>query len=185
MAGFVKFMVFIAVLLGLSVGGSWYVKNPQPARLSAQVAYMKDEMAFLALRSKLDDTMMPEEKLAILKPLAEQGNVVAQIETANMLFGMAVNEPALYKNAVAILKPGVDLGVPLAQNAYGVAVRNGLGGLAADKIEAYKWFSLAARRGLELANANALDVSRHLTTLELAEADKRAEAWLAQYMVQN
>lgn len=62
----------------------------------------------------------------------------------------------------------------------GVAYSIGGGGVAGDLIEAHKWFNLAALGGHEEASWCRADVSDEMTAREIAEAQRRARAWLAQ-----
>ena len=48
-----------------------------------------------------------------------------------------------------------------------------------DLIQAHKWFNLAAMRGNEDAKRYRLDISRDMTKLEIACAQKLAREWLA------
>jgi TPR repeat protein len=60
----------------------------------------------------------------------------------------------------------------------GVAFSTGTHGIAADLIEAHKWFNLAAVSGHEEAAMCRADVSDEMTAREIAEAQRRAREWL-------
>ena len=60
----------------------------------------------------------------------------------------------------------------------GVAYSTGSHGLAADMIEAHKWFNIAAAQGHEDAAWCRADVSDEMTAREIAEAQRRAREWL-------
>lgn len=60
----------------------------------------------------------------------------------------------------------------------GVAFSTGSHGCACDLIEAHKWFNIAAARGHEEAAWCRADVSEEMTAREIAEAQRRARAWL-------
>ena len=47
-----------------------------------------------------------------------------------------------------------------------------------DLIEAHKWFNLAAVSGMTAAAEARADVSEDMTAREIAEAQRRARAWL-------
>ena len=49
-----------------------------------------------------------------------------------------------------------------------------------DLVEAHKWFNLAAVSGHEEAQACRAEVAEGMTAREIAEAQKRARAWLAE-----
>lgn len=61
----------------------------------------------------------------------------------------------------------------------GVIFSTGSHGVAADLVEAHKWFNLAASRGHEEAAWCRADVADEMTAREIAEAQRRARAWLA------
>jgi TPR repeat protein len=61
----------------------------------------------------------------------------------------------------------------------GVAFSTGSHGVAADLIEAHKWFNLAAVAGHEEAAWCRADVSDEMTAREIAEAQRRAREWLS------
>ena len=62
-----------------------------------------------------------------------------------------------------------DLGVAFSTRSHGVAC---------DLIEAHKWFNLAAAQGHEEAAWCRADISDEMTAREIAEAQRRARAWL-------
>jgi TPR repeat protein len=67
-------------------------------------------------------------------------------------------------------------------NAYydlGVIYSTGCHGISNDLIEAHKWFNLAAAQGHEEAAWSRADISEEMTAREIAEAQRRARAWLA------
>ena len=61
----------------------------------------------------------------------------------------------------------------------GVVYSTGSHGVAGDLIEAHKWFNLAASRGHEEAAWCRADVADEMTAREIAEAQRRARAWLS------
>lgn len=60
----------------------------------------------------------------------------------------------------------------------GVAFSTGSHGCASDLIEAHKWFNIAASRGHDDAADCRADISEEMTAREIAEAQRRARAWL-------
>src|SRR5688572_26337960 len=60
----------------------------------------------------------------------------------------------------------------------GVIFSTGGHGVAADMIEAHKWFNRAAAAGHEEAAWCRADVSDEMTAREIAEAQRRARQWL-------
>ena len=61
----------------------------------------------------------------------------------------------------------------------GVAFSTGSHGVDCDLIEAHKWFNLAAAQGHDDAAGCRADVAEEMTAREIAEAQRRARAWLA------
>jgi hypothetical protein len=62
----------------------------------------------------------------------------------------------------------------------GVAFSTGSHGAQSDMIEAHKWFNLAAVSGHEEAQHCRAEVAEEMTAREIAEAQRRARAWIAQ-----
>lgn len=62
----------------------------------------------------------------------------------------------------------------------GVAFSTGSHGVAADLIEAHKWFNIAASKGHEEAAWCRADISDEMTAREIAEAQRRARQWLVE-----
>lgn len=61
----------------------------------------------------------------------------------------------------------------------GVAFSTGSHGAVCDLIEAHKWFNLAAVGGHDEAAYCRAEVSEEMTAREIAEAQRRARAWIA------
>ena len=91
--------------------------------------------------------------------LADPG--LADLHVARCLAAAAAGDIAAY----------YDLGVIFSTGGHGVA---------ADLIEAHKWFNLAAAAGHEEAAWCRADVSDEMTAREIAEAQRRARQWLAE-----
>lgn len=62
----------------------------------------------------------------------------------------------------------------------GVAYSTGSHGAECDLVEAHKWFNLAAVAGHGEAQVCRAEVAEEMTAREIAEAQRRARAWLAQ-----
>ena len=60
----------------------------------------------------------------------------------------------------------------------GVTFSTGSHGVASDLIEAHKWFNLAAVSGHGEAQVCRAEISEEMTAREIAEAQRRARAWL-------
>jgi uncharacterized protein len=62
----------------------------------------------------------------------------------------------------------------------GVAYSTG-SGVEVDLIEAHKWFNLAALNGSVEAQECRADIAEEMTAREIAEAQRQARAWLADF----
>jgi len=62
----------------------------------------------------------------------------------------------------------------------GVAYSTGSHGAPCDLIEAHQWFNLAAVAGHEEAQMCRAEVAGEMSAREIAEAQRRARAWLAE-----
>jgi uncharacterized protein len=98
------------------------------------------------------------EEFAKIRPADPQ---LADLHVARCLASAAAGDVAAY----------YDLGVIFSTGGHGVA---------ADLIEAHKWFNLAAAGGHEEAAWCRADVSEEMTAREIAEAQRRARQWLAE-----
>lgn len=59
-----------------------------------------------------------------------------------------------------------------------VALSTGASGLPRDLVEAHKWFNLAAANGHDEAHLSRAEIAGELTDREIAQAQRRARAWL-------
>ena len=53
--------------------------------------------------------------------------------------------------------------------------------VAADLVTAHKWFNIAAMRGNDDARRYRMEISREMSKLEIAKAQKAAREWLAKH----
>ena len=67
----------------------------------------------------------------------------------------------------------------------GCAYSTGSHGVACDLIEAHKWFNLAASKGHEDAPHCRCEIAEEMTPREIAEAQRRARAWLLERSALN
>lgn len=175
---FINFLITFGIIALVCIGGYWFVMTPQPARTDEQIAYAIDTATFKVQQYKLKE----QENITTWRDWARAGNRVAGLEQARLLFAQGPSNPNAYIEAATLLRPLADKGIPEAQNALGVLVRDGLGGMQPDKLEAYKWFSLANARGLDLAERNMLELSHQMTSSQIFEAESRASTWLLDYL---
>ncbi|MFC3098223.1 SEL1-like repeat protein [Alteraurantiacibacter palmitatis] len=101
---------------------------------------------------------------------------LAKIETFAKITPAQPAEPDLQ---VAQCLAAAAAGDTSAYFDLGVMYSTGSHGVAADMIEAHKWFNLAASRGHEEAAWCRADVADEMTAREIAEAQRRAREWLS------
>lgn len=105
----------------------------------------------------------------LLRPLAENGNVEAQIDLANMYFdGNGV--PLDYNEAVKWYARAADKGSVDAQVALGFLYEYG-DAVPQDYVQAYKWFELADMALYRDA------VAAKMTPAQIAEAQMLTKEW--------
>ena len=108
----------------------------------------------------MGDTIMEFTKIEEFAKIRPADTTVADLHLARCLAAAAAGESDAY----------YDLGVIFSTGGHGVA---------ADLIEAHKWFNLAAAAGHEEAAWCRADVSEEMSAREIAEAQRRAREWLA------
>lgn len=64
----------------------------------------------------------------------------------------------------------------------GCAASTGGEGNDCDLVEAHKWFNIAAAHGHEEAHSCRAEVAAEMSARDIAEAQRRARAWLAESM---
>lgn len=117
-----------------------------------------------------------QEALQIFRPLAEGGEATAQVELAQMYFyGEGV--PRDTAQALHWYRKGANQSLPVAFVILGQIYSEGSGGVTLDKVQAYKWFSLAIDRGSESAHGFRRDLAREMTPAQVAEGERLARAW--------
>ena len=121
------------------------------------------------------------QAVAWYRKAAEQGFAFAQNNLGNA-YAVGQGVPQDFTQAVAWWRKAADQGLSLAQHNLGYAYFNGQG-VPQDYVESHKWHNLAASRA-SAENQKKYAESRGLmatlmTPAQLAEAQKRATAWLA------
>ena len=108
------------------------------------------------------------------KPLAEQGDALAQFNLALMYYkGQGV--PHDYAEAVKWYRLAAEQGYALAQLNLGVIYAKGQG-VPQDYVQAHKWFNLSAAAGNSQATKNRDTVARWMTPSQIAEAQSLAKS---------
>ena len=106
---------------------------------------------------------------------------IMQVLSENTSIGFgALPEDASACQFVALRLTAAVRGDLAAYFDLGVAYSTGSHGAACDLVEAHKWFNLAAVAGHGEAQVCRAEVAEEMTAREIAEAQRRARAWLAQ-----
>jgi len=110
---------------------------------------------------------------------AEQGHASAQLRLGNM-YARGNGVPQDYVQAVNWFRLAAEQGYAVAQYSLGVRYDNGLG-VPQDYVLAHMWFNLAAAQGFEAAAENRDVMAALMAPAQIAEAQQRARAWLAEH----
>jgi uncharacterized protein len=81
-----------------------------------------------------------------------------------------------YTEALKWLRAAADQGHPLAQTKLGIMYEDGHG-VPQDRVRAHMWLSLAAAQGSELAGAFVTELTKQMTSAQIAEAQRLAREW--------
>jgi TPR repeat protein len=90
--------------------------------------------------------------LRLLRPLADQGNAIAQSNLGRM-YDKGQGVPQDFAEAVKWYRKAADQGLAIAQNVLGFMYDKGQG-VPQDYAEAIKWFRKAADQGNAIAQTN-------------------------------
>ncbi len=113
--------------------------------------------------------------LTEFRPLAQQGNAVAQFSLGVMyLDGRGVPEDDA--EAVRWIRRAAEQGLAGAQYNLGVMYRDGRG-VRQDYVQAHMWFNLAAAQGKEDARKARDILAEQMTPAQIAEAQRLAREW--------
>ena len=85
-----------------------------------------------------------------------------------------------YAKALDWYKRAADQGNAKAQHNLGLMLAHGVG-TASDKVEAYKWFELSGSADAIAATTEMQSIVPRMSKPEVAEAQRRAETWHAQF----
>ena len=115
--------------------------------------------------------------IKLWKPLAEQGDAKAQYGLG-VLDAKGRGVPRNYAKAVKWFYKAAEQGYAKAQNNLGVMYEKGWG-VTKDYVQAHMWFHLAAMGGDTNAIKSNDKVSRLMTPVQIAKAQKSANEWVA------
>jgi TPR repeat protein len=107
---------------------------------------------------------------------AEQGDPEAQFNLASACSqgaGIVQNKEV----AIFWLTKAAEQGVASAQSKLGLLYATG-DGVILDSVEAHKWFVIASNKGDSAAQSNVKHSENQLGSMQLAEANRRANFWI-------
>ena len=85
-----------------------------------------------------------------------------------------------YKTAFEKWKPLAEQGHDDAQYKMGRLYREGHG-VEKDYVEAYKWYSIIAKKGYSGGYKYMATIEKYMTASEIAKAKEMADEWMAQH----
>ena len=111
----------------------------------------------------------------LLKPLADQGDAVAQTSLGRM-YANGQGVPKDDAQAVKWSRLAADQGYAMAQVNLGSMYANGQG-VPRDYVLAYMWLNLGAAGGLELGRKNRDFIAPLMTLTDISEAQRLSREW--------
>lgn len=111
----------------------------------------------------------------LLKPLARNGNAIAQFNIA-LMYDEGNGVPQSYANAFKWYLRAAESGLIQAQYTAGYCYRKGRG-IKLNVVRAHMWLNLAASGGLRHADIERDQEQLVMTRAQIAEAQERATAW--------
>ena len=116
-----------------------------------------------------------ETAVAEWLPLAEQGDVDAQVALADLyLAGQGVRPDTA--RALRWYRRAAEAGNAVAQLNLGDLYSRGAG-VPRDLVTAFVWFSLSAEQGRRWPATRLREISREMTAAQLADAEARLKDW--------
>ncbi len=116
-----------------------------------------------------------EEAVRWFHKAAEQGDSDAQTNLGS-LYLLGDRIPQDYTEALKWLLAAASQGNPAAQTKLGIMYEDGHG-VPQDRVQAHMWFSLAAAEGSELAEAFRDALTKEMTPVQIAQAQRLAHEW--------
>jgi TPR repeat protein len=115
------------------------------------------------------------EAMQLWRPLAEQGNALAQYNLG-VMYANGTGAPQDYVEAVRWYRMAAEQGFDYAQHNLGFMYANGEG-VPQDYVLAHMWLNLAVAQGNDDAKAARDIVAKLMTSEQVAEAQRMAREW--------
>ena len=113
------------------------------------------------------------------RPLAEQGDVVAQ-NNLGMMYRDGKGVPQDYGEAAKWYRKAAEQGHADAQLNLGIMFYNGQG-VPRNYVQAHMWFNIAATQGYVLAAVNRETLAYKMEPADVSEAHHLAREWLGKH----
>jgi TPR repeat protein len=113
--------------------------------------------------------------VAMMRVLADDGDAEAQTNLGT-LYVNGRGVPQDYQEALRWFRKAANQGEALAQAKLGLLYYEG-NGVPQDYVQAHMWYNLAAAQGNETPRELRDDLSKQLTSAQIAEAQKMAREW--------
>jgi TPR repeat protein len=115
--------------------------------------------------------------IRLWRPLADQGDSIAQTLLGDIYEGVAGAVPQDYAAAASWYRKAADQGNPIGQHSLGNMYVNGHG-VPQDYVLGHMWFNLAAATGIVDSAATDRDMlAAKMTSAQIAEAQKLPREW--------
>ena len=152
----------------------WYLKAAKqgyaPAQSNLGVIYERGTNVDLSLK----------EAVSWYRKAAARGYAPAQFNLGLLYYNGRGDILRSYKEAASWYLKAAEQGYAVAQNSVGNMYENGLG-LRISLVQAYKWYSLAAEAGNEMAQINKAAVEVKMAPDMIEKAQALAQQWLAKH----
>lgn len=117
---------------------------------------------------------------SLYRKSAEQGNAAAQY-SFGVMCERGIGVPKSAKQAASWYHKAAELGYAEAQYVLGTMYENGRGAVRKDLVQAYKWFSLAAAAGFEMAEENIAEIKPGMSPEQVEQAQAMANEWQSKH----
>jgi TPR repeat protein len=116
-----------------------------------------------------------ETVLQLIRPLAEQGDDIAQA-MLGFMYDKGQGVPQDYAEALKWYRKAAEQGFDYAQHNLGIMYGKGEG-VSQDYVLAHMWLNLAVAQGIDVAKNDRDALAKRMTPAQLAEAQRLAREW--------
>lgn len=153
--------VLFLVVLATAAGGLFYTLTPDYVSKKAMAAYDRNDY---------------ETALKLWLSMADRADN-ATLSRMGFLYNNGWGGEQSFTEAAKWYQKAADRGYVGAQFNLGLIYSSDLEGAPQDNVQAYKWFSLAAKGGNDIAQEKLAVLATAMTPEQIAEAESLAAAW--------